>query len=155
MGKMTWHTRWLDMVDLVASWSKDTSTKIGVVIVDDREVLLSVGWNGIPRGVLDNLPERDERPAKYSFYEHGERNAIYNAAAKGISLRGATLYTQFVPCCDCGRAVIQAGIKAVVVRRLFCNERWEESEKLTIQMFKEAEVQILVCGKNSSEYINI
>jgi dCMP deaminase len=141
---MTWDKRWMDMVDLVATWSKDKSTKIGAVIVDGRNVLLSVGWNGICRGVGDNLPERDERPAKYAFYEHAERNAIYNAAAKGIPLLGATLYTQWTPCADCGRAVIQSGIKLVIVKEEICNPRWKESEQVSIAMFAEAGVELII-----------
>jgi len=152
MSQVTWHIRWLDMVDLVASWSKDPSTKVGAVIVDDRDVVLALGWNGIPRGVRDDAFGRNQRPIKYSFYEHAERNAIYNAAAKGVGLQGSTLYTSFIPCADCGRAVIQSGIKTVVVRLASCNERWKNSEDITQLMFQEAGIKLLVF--NYEEHIS-
>jgi dCMP deaminase len=86
------------------------------VIVDDRQVLLSVGWNGFPRGVCD-AEHRHVRPEKYLFFEHAERNAIYNAAAKGISLLGSTMYLRWYPCAKCASAIIQSGIA-----RLICVE---------------------------------
>ena len=141
MDEIHWHVRWLQMVDLISSWSEDNSTKVGAVIIDARQVLLALGWNGLPRGILAKA-SRNERPIKYQFYEHAERNAIFNAAAKGIELQGSTLYTQFVPCAECARAIIQSGIKRVIVGKAICNERWIESEKLAIQMFFEAKIQL-------------
>ncbi len=111
---MSWDARWIELVRLVASWSKDRSTKTGCVIVDSRNVLVSIGWNGFPRGVLDELEERHERPAKYDLTEHAERNAIYNAAAKGNALAGCRLYVNWFPCAECARAIIQSGITHLV-----------------------------------------
>jgi dCMP deaminase len=110
----TWDKRWMDMCVLVASWSKDASRKTSAVIVDYRNSLLSIGWNGFPRGVCDDAPDRNSRPAKYSWTEHAERNAIYNAAANGIAIKGATMYMPWYPCADCARAVIQSGIAELV-----------------------------------------
>jgi dCMP deaminase len=111
---MIWNDRWMQQVALAASWSKDRSRKIGAAAVNDRNVLLSIGWNGFPRGVNDDIEARHARPAKYLWTEHAERNLIYNAAAEGISLLGATLFTQLFPCADCARGVIQSGFVRVV-----------------------------------------
>jgi dCMP deaminase len=111
---MSWNDRWMDLAQLVASWSKDRSRKTGAVIVDDRNVLVAIGWNGFPRGIDDDRPERHERPAKYQWTEHAERNAIYNAAAKGIGTQGCRMYVSWYPCADCARAIIQAGIKSLI-----------------------------------------
>lgn len=111
---MTWDQRWMDLASLVATWSKDRSRKTGAAIVDDRNNLIVVGWNGFPRGLDDDAPDRHERPAKYLWTEHAERNAIYNAAANGHPVRGARMYMPWFPCADCARAIIQAGIAEVV-----------------------------------------
>ena len=114
---MSWDHRWLSLAAHYATWSKDRSRKVGAVIVGARQVQLSQGWNGFPRGVNDEAPERHDRPAKYSWTEHAERNAIFNAAAEGIRLRGSTLYLAgdvAFPCADCARAIVQAGIEELV-----------------------------------------
>ena len=74
-----WHNRFMDVAKLVATWSKDTSTKVGAVVVGPDKEIRSTGYNGLVRGVDDNIPERMERPTKYDFFEHAERNAVYNA----------------------------------------------------------------------------
>jgi len=111
---MSWDNRWLQMAKLIATWSKDQSRKTSAVIVDDRNVLVSIGWNGFPRGLDDDAMERHTRPAKYAWTEHAERNAIYNAAANGHKLRGCTMFMPWYPCADCARAIIQSGISVVV-----------------------------------------
>ena len=82
---MSWKTRWMDLTIFISQWSKDRSRKCGAIIVDDRNVLISIGWNGFPRGINDDIDARHARPAKYQWTEHAERNAIYNAAAAGAS----------------------------------------------------------------------
>lgn len=109
-----WDRRWIELCQLISSWSKDRSRKVGAVIVDDRNNVISLGWNGFPRDVDDNVESRHERPMKYLFTEHAERNAIYNAAAKGVSLLGCKVYLQWYPCADCARAIIQSGISEVI-----------------------------------------
>lgn len=109
-----WDRHFLEEAQHAARKSKDQATKVGCVIVNDRHTDLVRGWNGFPRGVNDDIPERHLRPAKYLWTEHAERNAIYNAAAEGIALRGSTLYSSLMPCCDCARAIIQSGITRVV-----------------------------------------
>jgi dCMP deaminase len=137
-----WNERWMQMANLVASWSEDKSTKVGSVIVDDRNNLISIGWNGFPRKVR-NLEERNERPIKYHFYEHSERNAIFNVAAKGDKTLGCTLYSTLFPCCDCCRAIIQSGIsKLVTIKPDFELEKWGEQFKLSLTMLLEAGVNV-------------
>ena len=109
-----WDNRFLELTQLISTWSKDTSTKVGAVIVDDVRNVRATGYNGIARGLSDDVPERFERPTKYFWVEHAERNAIYAAARRGESLEGCTLYCNHSPCADCARAIIQSGIKSVV-----------------------------------------
>jgi dCMP deaminase len=143
-----WDELWMRHVYLISSKSKDRSTQIGAVLVRDG-VLISEGYNGICRGVNDGIEERNVRPEKYFWFEHGERNAIYNAARNGIKTLGSTMFTQYPPCTDCGRAVIQAGIKEIVCHRQFCelwdkikSEKWVGQDNKTFEMFIEAKIQI-------------
>lgn len=115
--KWKWWRRFIEIAKLVSTWSKDRSTKVGAVIVDESDwTLVSVGFNGMPRLVDDGVEERHSRPAKYLYTEHAERNAIFNAARAGRSTLGTTMCLNFdsLPCTDCARAVIQAGIKRLV-----------------------------------------
>lgn len=115
MSQRNWDKRWFDLVTLVSTWSKDRSTGCGAAIIDDRNVVVSLGWNGFPRGINDDVEVRHERPTKYGWTEHAERNAIYNAAANGHKTVGCTMYLTLFPCADCARAIIQSGIAGIVV----------------------------------------
>lgn len=112
----SWDHYYLDLAKVVATKSKDPSTKCSAICVTQDNSTLSTGFNGFPRGVNEDIPERWERPLKYDFVAHGERNAIDNAARVGISLRGAKMYLNYRPecCTECTKAIIQAGITEVI-----------------------------------------
>lgn len=127
--------------------SRDASRKVGCLIVDSaRDVELSWGINRFPAGVDSGPPERNERPAKYAWTEHAERNAIYFAARYGVSLRGATAYIPWFPCVDCARGLIEVGIGAVVVsQRPDLNDpTFGPGFAIAEQMFNEAGVILRV-----------
>ena len=135
----------LDDARWVSRKSEDRSTKHGCVIVNDRQVVLSTGWNGFPRGIRGDIEARHERPAKYMWTEHSERNAIYNAAAEGVSLRGSTAYITGLPCCDCARGLIQSGITRVVYLAQTVN--WNHPDatvqhEVSLALFNEAGVSL-------------
>lgn len=109
-----WDARWMEMAILVSTWSKDKSRQVGAVIVNDRNVVVSLGWNGMPRGVNDDIEERHQRPLKYKFFSHAEQNAIFNSAAEGHATRGCRIYQQLYPCSICAGAIIQAGLSEVI-----------------------------------------
>lgn len=147
--RLSWDQFYLNMADVIASRSKDRSAKIGAVLVRDNAVI-SMGYNGFPRGVNDDVESRHERPAKYAYTEHGERNSIYNAARAGISSLGSTMYTQGVPCQDCARAAIQAGVTRLVAYwqaddTIF--PAWKESCGIGREMLDEAGVEVVVVGQ--------
>lgn len=132
-----WDKRFLEMAALVASWSKDPSTKVGTIAVRNRTVLAQ-GYNGFPRNINDD-DRLDNRTIKYMYIVHSEMNAIYNAAENGVSLKGSTIYTVGLPVChDCAKGLIQVGIKRVVTPEIEIPERWLKSLSLTEEMFKEA-----------------
>ncbi len=151
MGVKSWCQYFLDMLPLISSKSKDESTKVACIIVGPDNEIRSTGYNSFPRGINDNLPERQQRPAKYLFMEHAERNAIYNAARVGVSLKGCTIYIDFIPCADCARAIIQSGIKEIIISSIdydkkekYWNERWKEQMEASKQMLSEAGVIITI-----------
>lgn len=138
-----WDKRMMDTAKLVASWSKDRSIGVGCVIASPDHAILSTGFNGFPRGVNDDVEERHQRPAKYKFTEHAERNAIYNAARHGIKLEGATIYLPWYPCADCARAIVQSGIKTMVATIPNLEDpRWGEDFKVSVTVLAEGGVTL-------------
>ncbi len=140
---MTWDSYFMDMAALVASRSKDRSTKVGCVIVGPDNEIRSTGYNGFPRYVNDDVDERHERPAKYLWTEHAERNAIYNAARMGTPLKGCKIYLSWFPCMDCARAIVQSGISEVLcIEPTLDNPKWRTDFINAITLFKEAGVSV-------------
>jgi len=136
------------MAELVSTWSKDRSRKCGAVIVNDRNVLIAVGWNGFPRGVDDATDAHHERPIKYKFTEHAERNAIYNAAAHGLATHGCRMYNHWYPCADCARAIIQAGIKEIICQKPdWKDEKYAEDFHASVEMFRETKMVVRFLGE--------
>ena len=139
----SWDETFFGLIEVLRLRSKDSSFKQATVIVGKDHEILSMGYNCFPRDINDNAKERQERPAKYLYFEHAERNAIYNAARNGIALKNTTIYLLWLPCADCARAIIQSGITEVVVRQDFVMpDRWKESMDASVAMLQEAGVSI-------------
>ena len=85
---MRWVEYFRELAHTVKKKSKDKNTQIGAVIVGTDKEIVSTGYNSFPRGINDGVSERQERPEKYHWFEHGERNAIYNAARIGVVTLG-------------------------------------------------------------------
>lgn len=136
---MDWAAYYMGFAYWAAQKSKDP-TKVGAILVGpDGEVRLT-GYNGPPRGVLDN-PERRERPAKYLYTSHAEANLIAFAAREGIRTSGCTVYVTHHPCASCARTLIQAGVKKIVVGTGTTSMPSEEFEVAAV-MFREAGVEV-------------
>ena len=134
-----WDLRFLEMARNAAGWSKDPSTKVGAIIVDDDKRVISVGYNGFPKGVTDD--ERlDDREEKYKMIVHAERNALLFA---NKDVKNCSIYTYpFMPCSVCAGMIIQAGIKRVVTVKNN-NVRWQKDFVVSRQMFKESEIDLI------------
>ena len=136
----------MTMAYLVAMSSKDLRTKIGAVVVGPDKEVRSTGYNGLPRGCKDDCVARQHRPDKYFYFEHAERNAIYNAARMGLSMKGCAMYTLDIPCADCARAIIQSGINEVVYHTSWNDGnsiKWKESVEYSKIMFEESGVKLI------------
>jgi dCMP deaminase len=140
---MNWDEYFINIAEQVKLKSKDKRTQIGVVVVGKDNEIVSTGYNSFPRGINDNISDRQERPEKYFWFEHAERNAIYNAARIGVSTLGTTMYmTCGMSCSDCARAIINSGVSKIVLRKGkgAKGNKWNESAKRSMKMFEEAGV---------------
>ena len=136
-----WHKRFLEIAEFISTWSKDPSSKIGAVIADKDNRIVSTGYNGFPRGVKDTIERYANRDIKSKIILHAEENAISYAK---VDLTDCTLYISGLPpCAHCASLIIQSGIKTVVVRKQEVPERWIESMELSKQILKEAGVKLI------------
>lgn len=133
-----WDLRFLELAKLVASWSKDPSTKVGAVIVGPGGEIRSTGFNGFPRGVEDTDERLANREEKLALVVHAEMNAVLNAARFGTRLEGCTMYLAATdqsgavwggpPCTRCTVETIQAGISTIVsYPKKSAPSRWQSS----------------------------
>ena len=134
-----WDIRFLEMARNASGWSKDPSTKVGSIIVDDDKRVISVGYNGFPKGVDDD--ERlNDRQEKYKVIVHAERNALLFA---NKDVKGCSIYTYpFMPCSVCAGMIIQAGIKRVVTVEND-NLRWQQDFKVSRGLFNESGLTLI------------
>jgi len=139
-----WDRRFLAVAKEVSSWSKDPSSQIGAVIVNELGQIVGTGYNGFPRGVDDSEDRYNNRELKYKMVVHAEANACLQA---GAAARGGTIYVypgwgSPCMCTDCAKTAIQAGIKRSVglIRKIDADKlaRWKESLELAQQMCDEA-----------------
>ncbi len=113
---ITWDEYFMGVSKLSGMRSKDPNTQVGACIVSEDNKILSMGYNGFPKGCSDDdFPwdrEGDPLETKYPYVTHSELNAILNY--RGGSLEGAKIYVSLFPCNECAKAIIQAGIKTIV-----------------------------------------
>lgn len=135
-----WHERFLGLAQHIATFSKDPSTKVGAVIADQHHRIVSMGYNGFPRGVQDTPERLTNRETKYEMVVHAEINAILFAQC---DLSQMTLYTYpFPPCSRCAALIINSGLRTVLAP-VVTEERWKASCALAVDMFSEAGVQFI------------
>ncbi len=124
--------------------SKDPSTKIGAVLVDDYGII-TTGYNGFPRKVKDYKVRYADRDIKYQYVVHAEHNAILTAARRGAKTDGSTLFVPCEPCNECVKAIIQAGVVKIVVHKQWkklTHSKWPKVSKVARNMLREAKIPI-------------
>mgnify|MGYP005993783287 CR=1 FL=1 len=146
------------MAEMVASWSEDRSRKVGAVIVGSGNETVSVGFNGLPRRVDATIESRHAKTnnEKYFWFEHAERNAIYNAVRTGVRLEGTTMYCSSFPCADCSRAIIQAGIKKLCTFRYDASDPFFHRHFLVAEeMMREAQIEVILFERQDKKISEI
>ena len=112
---LTWDEYFMGLAHLSALRSKDPNTQVGAAIVDENHRVVSVGYNGFPKGCSDDVfpwsREGGVLSSKYAFVVHAELNAILNSPR---SVSGCTIYVSLFPCNECAKAIIQSDIKKIV-----------------------------------------
>jgi len=140
----TWDSRFMEFAKQYSTFSKDPSRKIGAVAVDPfKKIILSGGYNGFPRGIVDTPRRLNDRPTKYKYVVHAEMNMIFNACHSGISLDNSHIYVYGLPVCsECAKGLIQIGAKKIICRvDEEVPETWAASWKNTCDMLDEAEIE--------------
>ena len=112
---LSWDEYFMGLAHLSAMRSKDPSTQVGAVIVDQEHKVVGIGYYGLPIGCSDDEFPWDREggmlETKYAFVVHAELNAILNSTR---NLHGCTLYVSLFPCNECAKAIIQSGIRKIV-----------------------------------------
>lgn len=142
-----WKLRYMDMAQLVSTWSRDPSSKIGAVAVGEKGQILSTGYNGFPRGIADTDDRLNDREEKLSRVIHAEMNVIFNASFNGVSLNGSRVYVSGLPVCsDCAKGLIQVGVKEIVVKKsdIEKSEFWKKSWEKSLSMFNEVKIKTTI-----------
>ena len=113
---ISWDEYFMGVAKLAGLRSKDPNSQVGSCIVSPHNKILSIGYNGFPRGCSDDVfpwsREGDELDTKYFYVTHSELNAILNY--RGGSLEGSKIYVSLFPCNECTKALIQSGIREVI-----------------------------------------
>ncbi len=152
---LSWNEYFMANAILVSARSKDPHNRVGACIVNDDNKVLSVGYNGLPRGMNDDsfdwLSTGEKTGIKKNIKDyyvvHAERNAILNHRGNTDDLKGSTLYVTWFPCTECTKEIIQSGIKKVVYLRDY--SRKEETEISRI-MFQNAGVEVVAYNEEKS-----
>lgn len=141
-----WDRRFLDLAALVASWSKDPSSQVGAVIADRKNRVVSLGYNGFPRNIRDDLRHMEDRDEKLRRTIHAEGNAILFARG---SVEGCTMYVTHCPCARCAATIVQAGISRVITLPMPVEfeARWAMDTSSALLMFNEAGVSFEEMGR--------
>ena len=122
---ISWDEYFMGIAMLAAKRSKDPSTQVGACIVSGDNIIISTGYNGMPKGCSDDeFPwdrEGSDNDTKYPYVVHAELNAILNA--NGRDLRGSRIYVALFPCNECAKAIIQSGVQEV----LYLSDKYKDT----------------------------
>lgn len=112
---ISWDDYFMGLAHLSALRSKDPNTQVGACIVDEDHKVVSIGYNGMPRGCNDLEYPWDREggflDTKYAFVVHAELNAILNSER---SVKDCAIYVSLFPCNECAKAIIQSGIRKII-----------------------------------------
>jgi dCMP deaminase len=141
-----WDKRFIELANLIATWSKD-STQVGCVLIGPNREIISTGYNGFPSKVRE-LQERKERPNKYFYTSHAEENALILAARRGSTVEDCSLYLSdnLFPCANCTRLIVTFGIKTIYCSELTNTKLqgdWKDNLEASWNMLRESNVKIV------------
>ena len=141
---ISWDEYFMGIALLSANRSKDPNTQVGACIVSKDNRILSIGYNGAPRGLHDDVMKWDREGSvidtKYAYVCHGELNAILNYRG---NLEGSEIYVALFPCNECAKAIIQAGIKEIIYK----DDKYADTD-----LIKVSKMMLDTCGVKYTKY---
>ena len=140
---------WQNLIKIAYSEAKKStnpSTQNGAILVDNKGNVILAAMNSFPDGIAKNQERQTDKSLRLKFSVHAERNVIYQAAQLGIKTKKLTMVCPWATCSDCAQAIIQAGIKRLVVHKqaLEKSGRWKENIEFAFAMLREANVEIVI-----------
>lgn len=139
---MDWHHKFLNLSEHISNWSKDISTKVGAVIVDRNNRVISMGYNGFCRGADDSLEKIKDRDFKIANTIHAEENAVL-FADRNLLIESSIYTFPFQPCAKCSHIICQVGIKHVY-SYISNVERWVDSFNQAKENFIKNNVELVL-----------
>ena len=147
----SWDEYFMGLAMWSSTRSKDPKSQVGACIVNNDKRIISVGYNGLTKGMNDNDFSWDSIgeetnclfTTKNPWVVHSELNAILNS--NGADLKGTTMYITLFPCNECAKAIIQAGIKKVIYLRMY---DYQDLVEITKVMFEKAGVECVPFNEN-------
>jgi|SRR5690554_378602 len=151
---LSWDEYFMGIASLSAKRSKDPNTRVGACIVNNEKRIISIGYNGFPKGASDDeFPWNNDGgllDSKYAYVVHAEANAILNARS---SVSGATIYVTLFPCHECTKLIIQSGIKKIV----YASNKYShtESHQAALKMLDAANVEYNQMEFGEIKYVKV
>ncbi len=150
---LSWDEYFMMNAILVSARSKDPNNRVGSCIVDSENKIISVGYNGLPRGMNDDIFDWSssgektgiKKDIKDYYVVHAERNAILNVKGSLEQLKGSTLYVTWFPCTECVKEIIQVGIKKIVYLRMYSKK---DLVDIGLYMLKSAGIDVVCYSDN-------
>lgn len=147
-----WDEYFMDIAEAVSKKSKDPSSQMGCVIVDDKKRVVSMGYNGLIQGADESKMTLSERPMKYYFAIHSEMNAVIFAHQ---DLTGCTIYNRVATCENCLKYCLQAGIKRFVYKELRVHSHTTDPKKSMTNVETDEAVIRLLASMPEIETLNL
>lgn len=140
----SWDEYFMWMATVASIKSKDPKCCVGAVIVSADHVLLSTGFNGLPRGVYDDSHILENADEKLKIICHAEQNAILNAARMGVGLKGSSIFVTKFPCLPCCSHIIQAGINRIYTHddRYWDDDPFDKDHSRKKSMLRQAGIKV-------------
>lgn len=152
---------YMGIAELASKRSKDPSTRHGACIINKYNRIISIGYNGLPKGLNDDGYNESGSvngvvidywltPNKYPYVVHAEENAILNAT---VDLKDTILYLYsekgYYPCSTCARMMSQTGIKEVVMKTAIRENTPQYDWSHTKHIFEQARITIRVLNNDN------
>jgi dCMP deaminase len=114
MTRPSWDTHWMQIATLTAARSTCPRASVGCVLCIANRIV-STGYNGAIAGTAHCTDVGCNMHDGHCLRTvHAEANAIADAARRGVAVAGATAYVTHLPCINCAKLLVSAGVQRIV-----------------------------------------